>query len=178
MSHGIQFLFMAGAWRGYSRRRGRPPIPGYSSEMALKVAAVCSIVFFFLRHPLAHKPVFDFGWEIASKQAVGIVRVINIGGFACLVGRIPRSLDERWANLGVSRAVSFLGRHSLQVFAWHVLIVWAFTFYAHQWTSAPESLRILLTIVVIASLFIPAYLHQYWRVSVPARSPLLRWVLP
>jgi hypothetical protein len=172
-----QFLFMAGAWIGHSRRRGTPLIPGYFPEMALKAAAVCSIVFFFLRHPLVHAPVLSLGWEITSKEALGIVRVINLAVFGCLIARIPRSLDEKWANLGVSRAVSFLGCHSLQVFAWHAIIVCAFQSYLQQWASTPESLKTLMTAVVIASLFIPAYLHQYWRVRDPERSSFVRWVL-
>ena len=166
-----QFLFVTGAWIGYARRH-RVPIPGHSSKVALKVAAVCCIALFFLRHPLVHQYIIIVGWEITAKDRLGIVRLLNLAVFAFLIARIPRSLDEKWGKLGLSCATSFLGRHSLQVFAWHALIVGACHFYGARWTGALWSLQILMTGIVISTLFVPAFLHEQWQTR--SRRPSVR----
>ena len=167
-----QFLFMAGAWVGYARRHS-VPIPGNSAK-ALKVVAICSVAFFFLRHPLLHNPILSLGWEITSKERLGIVRLLNLAALAFLIACIPRSLDGKWAKLVLSRALSFLGRHSLQVFAWHVLVAWACHFYAGRWTGAFGGLQILMAGVVMSTLFIPAFLHQQWQARSRWRSGAMR----
>jgi hypothetical protein len=167
-----QFLFVAGAWVGYARRHSIP-IPGHSSRVALIVAAVCCVAFFFLRHPLAHHYIINVGWEIAAKDRLGIVRLLNLAVFAFLIARIPRSLDEKWGKLRFSRATSFLGRHSLQVFAWHALIVGACLSYKKQWEHAHWSLQLLATGIVISTLFVPAFLHKQWQTRRAVSVPLL-----
>jgi hypothetical protein len=139
------------------------------------VAAVCCVAFFFLRHPLVHHYIINVGWEIAAKDRLGIVRLLNLAVFAYLIARIPRSLDEKWSNLGFSRAASFLGRHSLQVFAWHVLIVGACLSYKKQWEHAHWSLQLLATGIVIATLFVPAFLHKQWQTRSLRRSIVVGW---
>jgi hypothetical protein len=80
---------------------------------------------------------------------------------------------KKWSNLGFSRAASFLGRHSLQVFAWHVLIVGACLSYKKQWEHAHWSLQILATGIVISTLFVPAFLHKQWQTRRAVSVPLL-----
>jgi len=169
-----QFLFVTGAWVGYAHRH-RIPVPGRSSRAALKVAAVCCLAFFFLRHPLVHLYLINVGWEVAAKDRLGIVRLLNLAVFAFLIARIPRSLDEKWGNLGFSRATSFLGRHSLQVFAWHVLVVGACLSYEKQWAHAHWSLQILATGTVISTLFAPAFLHEQWQTRSRRLSIVVGW---
>jgi hypothetical protein len=104
-----QFLFVAGAWVGYARRHSIP-IPGHSSRVALMVAAVCCVAFFFLRHPLVHHHYsINVGWEIAAKNRLGIVRLLNLAVFAFLIARIPRSLDEKMEQPGLFACGEFPG---------------------------------------------------------------------
>jgi hypothetical protein len=58
--------------------------------------------------------------------------------------------------------VAFLGRHSLHVFVWHVVVLFAF-FPVWVWTQglAPGDPRgLTLIAALLASLWIPAWLHH------------------
>ena len=74
-------------------------------------------------------------------------------GFAAV--RFPRLLIWRWP--------AFLGQHSLQVFAFHLILVYSARpfFPAIQTLSALE--QALLTLVPLALLTLPAYLHAEYR---------------
>jgi len=157
-----QFLFVAGSWLGYCRNRGIR-LPGFLSRNGLTIGAVGCLIFFLLRHPIVHPPILGLGWGITSKETLGAARLSNISLFALLIASIPRALDVNWSSSVVYRAGCFLGRHSLQVFAGHVLIVQGFVRYAAAWSNASLGLQALMAMVALSLLFIPAYAHHRYR---------------
>lgn len=157
-----QFLFILGAWAGYCRQAGIV-IPGFSSRLTLRMAAVGVALFFLCRHPMIRPPVLSLSWAITNKEQLGIVRLMDIGFLALLIAGIPRTFDLRWLGTLPCRPLCFLGRHSLPVFSWHVVIAWLIRFSDPQWVRYSLSVQVCLTAVLVLSLFLPAYLHERWK---------------
>jgi len=154
-----QFLFVIGAWFGYARYRGIE-LPEFSSLRLLKVAAAAFTIFFFMRHPIIRHPILALNWQVTSKEMLGMARLLNVGLLAFLVSRIPPAAEAKWGELPPFRALRFLGRHSLQVFVYHALILYAIKPYAAAWGASSVTVQLLITSGVILSLFMPAYVHQ------------------
>ena len=88
-------------------------------------SAILVVFLFFARHEL----LFSGNLRLVDTQAaLGIwrsinhpLRLINFAAFAYIIWYLPRSVDEKLERLFPVRWLRFLGRHSLQVFAWSVL---------------------------------------------------------
>ena len=157
-----QFLFILGAWAGYCRARGIQ-IPGSSSLAITYLVLFAFAVLFFFRHPIVRPPVLNLGWEITNKIQLGIVRVVDVSLLALLLGRIPQYLGQQWLGERLYRAACYLGRHSLAVFSGHAIVIWAIAPYQAQWTKNPLLTQLCLTALVLASLFLVAYIDENWR---------------
>lgn len=157
-----QLLFILGAWLGYCRQAGIS-IPGFSSPRALKMASIGFAVLFLCRHPMVRPPILSLSWAITNKEQLGIVRLVDITLLAFLIARIPRSSDLRLLSTRLCRPVCFLGRHSLPVFSWHVIIVWLGRVCDEQWAHYSLSIQVCLAALIVLSLFLPAGLHARWK---------------
>lgn len=66
-----------------------------------------------------------------------------------------------------ARFLRFLGQHSLQVYAYHVVLAYGVILFDQQQGPLPETAKAAITIIGIASLAIPAWLHanreHVWR---------------
>ncbi len=154
-----QLLFVAGVCFGYSRYRNIE-MPGFSSLRLPIIASIAFTIFFVLRHPITHPPLLPLDWQVTSKAGAGLARVVNVGLLAFLIARIPKAIEAKWIELAPSRALRFLGRHSLQVFGWQAVIVYSVKPYTAQWTASSLSVQLLITAGIVLSLFIPACAHQ------------------
>ncbi len=157
-----QLVFVAGAWLGYRRQQGIP-FPGLSSGRAVTALAICFGILFFFRHPFVRDPILDLGWVITSKAGVGAVRLLNLSVFAFLIAASPLAFAQKLASTKVCRPVSMLGRHSLQVFSWHALVVLVVSAFAAQWRAGGLIVQLPVAMAVLSSLLIPAWLHEQWR---------------
>jgi len=98
------------------------------------------------------------GW-LASKQNYGPAYLVNFLAFSylvyCIATRFPRAF--RWP------APAFLGRHSIQVFSFHVVAVYlAAPLISRARAHGPWTLD-TLGLVIVASLFLPAWCHWKWQ---------------
>jgi hypothetical protein len=71
----------------------------------------------------------------------------------------------RWLAASVNRflnhkALTFLGRHSLQVFSFHIVLVYGLGLILHG-RQVGELVGTILLIGAVASLYVPAYLNEY-----------------
>lgn len=169
-----QFLFTAGVWLGYARLR-RIHLPRILSRHGLKIGIIGCLIFFLLRHPIVLPPILELGWGITSKEALGAARLANLTLLALLVASIPETLVTRWTKFVPYRASCFLGSHSLQVFAGHVLIVNAIDL--TWWLTASWIVQALVAAVTVSLLFVPAYAHQYYRALVGRGNLITRKAL-
>ncbi|RJG51472.1 OpgC domain-containing protein [Motilimonas pumila] len=152
-----QFLFVIGVIIGVLRRQGKLHI--FHSRVALGVAVgLCGVVF--LAH---HHFLLDLGWHqgrlyaLADKPELGTLRLINLLLLAYILACLLRYFPKLLAIPGLS----LVGRHSLQVFAWHLVLI----------TLAAPLLNTLLgtdwytpVLLICAATLLPvAYLHQKWQ---------------
>jgi len=100
------------------------------------------------------------GW-LASKQNYGPAYLVNFLAFAylvyCLGTLLPRALE--WPPL------AFLGRHSIQVFSFHVVAVYLAIPLAWRVAEQGPWAYNVLGAALVMSLFVPAWCHARWRAS-------------
>lgn len=155
---GWQFVYMTGAsiaacWK---RSCSEPDAPHllFSKNFFKKFdlflpAILLGLVFLFLwRHqfiPLAEPQEI---W--VSKAQVGLLRFTNFMGFvgviSWIVRKFPNALDFRMTNV--------IGRHSLDVYSAHIVLVYA-------WFAVPGKIRY----------------HEPWDIIAPITACILLWVL-
>ncbi|MBI2380128.1 MAG: OpgC domain-containing protein [Gammaproteobacteria bacterium] len=158
-----QFLFFLGAYFGYRHREGIAlPLP---APALIATALVCTFLF-SVRHQL---PGFT-GIPVAAlteRSSLAIVRLIDVLGLAYLFCGLFRLLPR----LGEFPPLVQLGRHSLQVYSYHVLLVYLLTpsfrplVAEYGWQA-----ELPLYILALASLSLPVFLdrrlshwHRHWQ---------------
>ena len=97
------------------------------------------------------------------------MRFLDAACLGYLVWRIPRSVDLHLMQVRFFRFLNLLGRHSLQVFAFSMLIT---RFEAHTIERFSWGAKLIFCVATIASLSLPALVHELWRTaSKPALAP-------
>jgi hypothetical protein len=98
------------------------------------------------------------GW-LASKQNYGPAYLVNFLAFSylvyCLAARFPRAF--RWP------ALAFLGRHSIQVFSFHVVAVYLAAPLIWRAAARGSWVHDALGAAIVASLFLAAGCHWKWQ---------------
>ncbi|MCE2569868.1 OpgC domain-containing protein [Motilimonas eburnea] len=152
-----QLIFVVGVCIGFYRRQGRINWYRYPSLVWLALVLCASM---FLVH---HGALLDLGihqgvlYALADKPELGWLRLVNLLLLAYLFGYIIK----RWPHALNMAGLSLLGRHSLQVFAWHTVVIFIATPFLFAIKQTPYySLAIL---AITCSLFIPALIHQGWQ---------------
>jgi hypothetical protein len=153
-----QAYFIVGQYLGFrGLRTGASALP--KSRALLAICAVIAAVLMLDRHLFAlagTKPLLGFSGHPDHNPA----RFLDAACLGYMLSWIPGSLDRR---LMQSRAADFcnrLGQHSLQVFAFSMLIT---RFEAHVTSAFPVVVQLLLTLLTVLSLYLPARLHQLYR---------------
>lgn len=146
-----QFVFtvgvVAGCWCHRHRGAGTRLVGTRLFALALPVA----ILLLVAKHLHAYPDQQLSYW--VSITDLGAVRLVNFGALACVVaylaGRRPAWFRNRWLAL--------LGRHSIKVFTYHVVIVYLLLPFSWR----PGGLgKLALAALVVASLTLPARLAE------------------
>jgi len=151
-----QFLFVGGAWCGW-RAAGKTDISERLSRWPWLVVILVGLALCFaFRHGIG-VPELSRSHHAVGRVNVGWLRLINVGLVAALaagsVGRWPRLAHWPW--------LEFLGRHSLQVFAWQSLLqMFLRPVYLDAALRWGIGARLVLLTLAVASLTIPAWWHQ------------------
>lgn len=160
-----QLLFVAGAQFGYGKAVGRgSPIP--ASRLLLVFSVVLAALFFLVRHRLllvANLKPADIQTALQAWRSINHpLRLINFAAFAYILWSLPRSIDKKLHGLSAFRFLRYLGQHSLQVFAWSILVSYTASSFRVSLAALPPAWRTLLAVAAALSLAIPAWLHQRW----------------
>lgn len=154
-----QFLFVLGLWFGASREAGtlRRPRAWWLTLACLAAAVVLAWYRYQLKQEVY--PVEQIlGVDMAnwtSRAKLGPLRLFNFFILAYLttglVTRFPRAFTGRWFR--------FLGRHSLQVFSYHLLLIYLAAA-VQDWGGLPAARgpAFWFSLLGAASLTLPAYL--------------------
>jgi hypothetical protein len=155
-----QFLFVLGFWLGYRViYEGSMCIP--KRRYLVLLSSVLALAMFLYRWGLIRWDLLEtrFFKNAVRGDNLGWMRLLNFLALAylakCLVDRFGSFFRFAW--------LEFLGRHSLQVFCFHILASYGQRIIQKRLLIEGNPGKIVLTVVVAASLTIPALLHQYIR---------------
>lgn len=154
-----QLLFVGGLALGHWWLSYRGPSV-FTHPVAVPVVAGIAGLLFLVRYrilPLGTPILWDN--PLVGLSTLAPLRLLNFTVLAYLVGfaavRFRRLFSCRW--------LSFLGQHSLQVFTFHVIVVYAgMPLFERIETLSPAG-QIGITVAVLLSLTIPAWAHREYR---------------
>lgn len=151
-----QLLWVVGLLTGF-RHVHEGNNPAYQRR-AIIIAAAALVFFCFLcRHEILTLPT-NFS-EYFEKSTMSVLRVANVVAQLILAFYIltllPRNTNLPW--------FSFLGRYSLQVFTYHVFIIYAVMPFSWRINRFGIVADVLFDVLIVASLSIPIWLYRGYR---------------
>jgi hypothetical protein len=161
-----QAYFVAGQYIGYRVVRARADSVA-KSRILLVACVVVSLLLMVDRHLLTLwgiNPLFRFDGHPNHNP----VRFLDAACLGYLVWWIPRSVDLAAMKLRFFRFLNLLGGHSLQVFAFSLLVT---RFEANALKTSSPGLQLFVAILTVLSLGLPARLHQFFRQQSSASTP-------
>jgi hypothetical protein len=170
-----QFVFLAGLAFG-TRRLSIERLPGGVQNWLVGTAVIVATACLILRWQYAVEgsaiiPFDSFTAGFSAKQ-LGPLRLLNFAAFGLVLYWLCRKV--RWQDVRSRGFVwlRFVGRHSLPVFAWSILVTYA------ALALLPSDLNagfgLILIVAVTASLSIPAQVHAMIR----TRRATPKWDFP
>jgi hypothetical protein len=163
---GYQLLFMSGLIIGSCKMEDALQNP-FMVRLG-QVALVAALAFFVARVIMAFQPFQmspNLGWiwrRLIHVDNNGPLRVLSFAVFVLVAIRVwPRIPDAIKRDNVLVTWVTYLGQHSLAVFAWSIFV----TYVALALMPERPSLgfRALETTLAVASLAIPAFVHHRWK---------------
>jgi len=149
-----QFLFVVASAFGYAANQDY--FRWYSTSLTAVVAVVATALLFahhgaFVQWGL-HQGVL---YSLADKPELGWLRVLNIALWAYLIAVVIR-MRPNWL---VFKPLSYIGRHSLQVFAWHTVMIYIMA--PMLMSQRFEPYYEWLVLLCAASIWIPAWMREH-----------------
>ncbi len=161
-----QLLFVSASAAGFLANQ-----EGFSwYSKPLTVAAGCIALVVFLAH---HGAFLSWGihqgvlYAQADKPELGWLRFLNVVTWAYLIAVLIKHRPT-WL---VFRPLSYIGRHSLQVFAWHTVLIYLMA--PMLWSQRLTTHYEPLVLICLMSIWIPAWIKE----SSDPMSAVKRWCL-
>lgn len=159
-----QVLFVARICFGFIQVPTIKKLSTSTSWMAVCLALVG--IFFIVRrwHFLTGQQWSPYlEWLFRWKRTLPLGCLVNFMAFSTVVYRFRRPLSAV-ATSSPGKAIAFLGQHSLQVFVWSVSATMLVSGPEYRWI-APSCADhpLAATGLILASCFVPAWLHAEWR---------------
>jgi len=161
-----QVLFVFGSWFGY-RRAVNPASSAAADVTIIWLSLIATVLFFLARHEFVVIP--DVNIAMATDRAtLAGVRLLNFIVIAVLVG----SLTKRYSRFFNVKWLAFLGQHSLQVFSYHVVVLYLLMPVRWRIQELGGQAEILVCVAYVISLTIPAMMHRAYRRRTSVRNML------
>lgn len=147
-----QFIFITGICIGV--RSPAELISSRPARIVVTMAAMIAAVFFCMRHGFLFK---ELNLKLESFTMIGSLEPVRLLNFFAVALLVRQTLSWPTDNL-VAKGLSLLGRHSLEVFTFHIFQLYLLfgLFRASSWKEAWVAL-------MVGSLFLPAYLLEHYR---------------
>jgi hypothetical protein len=162
-----QILFVTGGYVGWRRASGLSVIPAMPAATLYGAIAVVAVLFLIRHHVIAIDlaQYFNLEWAIARHQ-LGWLRLLNVLLIAFVVYGIAARFDLELRNAWLA----FLGGHSLQVYAFHALVL--YLAYPFRWriSALGQGADLAFDVLFVAGLTIPAIVHQHLRNTARRRA--------
>jgi hypothetical protein len=153
-----QLVWVAGLYAGYRYRTNDPIIPDRHRPV-LAVAVLVAVVLFLERHLF-----IDLGFDAAvasDRLHVGWLRMLDFAALGIILvawlRRVPRERGLPWAAL--------LGRYSIQVFTYHVALVYLLLPFLERIEKPGGVGYVLFMAAALASLTLPAVAYRAYQES-------------
>jgi hypothetical protein len=163
-----QAYFVAGQYFGY-RAVGSEASGVGKSRVLLAACVVVAALLMVDRHLLSLwgvNPLLRFNAHPDHNP----VRFLDAACLGYLIWWIPRAVDVAAMKLRFFRFLNLLGGHSLQVFAFSMLIA---RFEAHAIHTFSPGAKLIVAVLTVLSLGLPAWLHQIFRERALGSAPVL-----
>jgi len=154
-----QILYFTGLYFGYYQLHKQQEI--VRPQRSLIVICFSIVVLgFCLRWNLGSWPEYvQTETFLSNKPNHSILYLINFYAFAYLVCCVA----QRFPALIIIRPFVFLGKHSIQVFSFHILVVYLTLPLMSGARHMAPWMGVSLGLLIVGSLFIPAKIHQRYR---------------
>jgi hypothetical protein len=153
-----QLYFVAGQYIGY--RGVRSQASGVKkSRIALAACVVVALLLLLDRHRLAlwgMSPLLGYSGRPDHNPA----RFLDAVCLGYLIWWIPRAVDVAAMKLRFFQFLNLLGGHSLQVFAFSMLVT---LFAGNIIQGFSPGAQLIFSVLIVLSLALPAWLHQAFR---------------
>jgi len=170
-----QVLFFTGMYVGHRRLMGKTVLP--RSRVLFTACVVIAAGLFLIRHDSSLLGAAAASWREQAmtswKYRCHPLRMLNFAAIACLLAFVPSAMGERCTRSVPGRALAFVGRHSLPVFGWSLVLTYTATALQTHWAMLPGWMQTILAIAAGGSLLVPAWIHAELR-RAPSRAPALR----
>lgn len=168
---GWQLLFVLGMSIGFRRYEHQgaavPMIP------ALWVLALIITVSLWLLHHQYIQTGWLEAYDNTDRESIAWLRLINFLAITYVIAGIMQALltyVPQFFNVGLVRWLAFLGRHSLQVFAFHLVVLYCYIPFRWGEYGLTDQQKWWVLVLFLVSLTLPAWLHQYYQER--QRAPL------
>jgi len=152
-----QFLFFIGVYLGFIRNQCIHIVK--YNNMRLWIAFSILIVFFLLRQ-LGYWLGWEFALGIISEREYLIApRLLNFMVMVYFIGGISKYLQVKNINF-----LAFLGQHSIDVFVFHIPLIYLISKGTTLLTGLNKPLQLVLALCLVASLIIPAIIRTELRI--------------
>ncbi|MGL4828180.1 MAG: OpgC domain-containing protein [Vibrio sp.] len=150
-----QVLFFFGGALGYCKRQG--DLAWFNSKLTWLCAGIALLIFMAYRDLLAPLGITQkMVYAASSKPELGWLRVLSLSVWIYLISVVIRFFPTAL----VFEPLSYLGRHSLQVFTWQTVLI----FITAPWlmTTRDSVWHTLIIVLLCTTLWIAAWLQE-WR---------------
>ncbi len=183
-----QIVFMGGMVLGTLTAQGAidwgrvfSPRRSWLLKLALGLLAFFTALKLSLTFGLLPQAVLDRVFPYIDRPEFSAIYLLNFVALACAVAWLmlagPSSDNVVARRTGAVlnglfrlRFLRLLGRHSLQVYAWHVIVVYLIAAYDRHAGPLPELTKNLIAVGAVASLALPA-LYREWRAAERPLAP-------
>jgi hypothetical protein len=161
---GWQLIFVLGTFVGFQRYQNA--YQSKSINRPLLFLAIITVVFLFLlRHGIVKT-----GWleqySHTDRESIAWLRLLNFLAVVYVIkGIIVAQQTFGLLNLfkSLGRWLAFLGQHSLQVFAYHLVILYLYIPFRWGELALSNPQKVLVLFIFLASLSVPAWLHARYQ---------------
>lgn len=153
-----QLLFVAGLYLGVYRYH-RCSLDLLKSRIAVAGSLFLLSIFLMLRHGLFGQEILQQIEILTAKEHLALLRLINFGAIVFLIAafykHFGRLISWNW--------LTSLGQHSLQVYAYQVILIYLMAPLAPEVRLQPAFAGVVVTVACVISLTLPAWLHKKYR---------------
>ncbi|HPY41086.1 MAG TPA: OpgC domain-containing protein, partial [Thiolinea sp.] len=165
-----QLIFVLGMVAGFVRFRQQGAITAFSKPL-LMAALGLIVLLFCLRHGYL-KPTSIYGghWLIEyphiARDNMGWLRLLNFLAFVYVIAgfiQLHHSYSIFKPLQAVGHWLAFLGQHSLQVFAFHLVVLYCYIPFRWGDWALTDNQKWVWLVIFLSGLSLPAWLHARYQ---------------